>query len=159
MKSNKNLWNDEDFDNMNWHDCKVYGIGFDDDKYKLIFDIDYILDWVKSEKDNIYFKFWVAPSTLVFENVYELNIDLSIFNGFEICKVCRSEPMEPRNKEYINRNIEWSWHISSNQGDITFKSVGYTQFIRRKPILTDDQSLGLTTRGGISFNEECYTEL
>ncbi|MEC0226441.1 hypothetical protein [Paenibacillus alba] len=75
MKSNKNLWNDEDFDNMNWHDCKVYGIGFDDDKYKLVFDIDYILDWVKPEKDNIYFKFWVAPSTLVFENVYDLNID------------------------------------------------------------------------------------
>ncbi len=81
---------------MNWHDCKVYGMGFDNENYNLFFDIDYITDWVTPEGNEKYFKFWVTPCTMVFHNVYNLEIDLSITDSFEICKVFREDPSEPR---------------------------------------------------------------
>jgi hypothetical protein len=110
MKTNKKVWKEEDFESMNWHDCKVYGIGFDSDNFRLIFDIDYILEWIKPE-NNKYFKFWVSPSSLIFKNVYDLSIDISITDGFEICKILRENPNAPRNKEHIERDVEWSWRI------------------------------------------------
>lgn len=158
MNINQKIWTEDFFDIMSWHDCKVYGIGFDDENFKLFLDIDYIIDWVKPEYDNIFFRFWVSPATLVFENVYDLNIDISTTLGIEICKVSREEPKIPRNKEYIKKDTEWLWRISSNQGDITFRSIGFKQYTRRKPILTEGQSISYIDRGGISFTEECYLD-
>jgi len=158
MNIKQKIWTDDDFDKMSWHDCKIYGIGFDEENHKLLLDIDFILEWVKPESNNIYFSFWVSPATLVFSNVYDLNIEISTILGIDICKVLREDPKVPRNKEYINKDTEWLWRISSNQGDITFKSVGYRQYIRREPILTDGQSIPYIERGGIFFNEECYLD-
>ncbi len=95
---------------------------------------------------------------MVFTNVYDLSMDISTTLGFEICKVFREEPKIPRNHEYINKDTEWLWRISSNQGDITFRSIGYKQYIRRKPILTVGQSIPFIERGGISFTEEYYLD-
>lgn len=158
MNIKQKIWTEDDFDIMSWHDSKVYGIGFDEENFKLLLDIDYIIDWVKPEPNNIYFSFWVSPATLVFTNVYDLNIEISTTLGIDICKVFREKPIVPINKEYINKDTEWLWRISSNQGDITFRSIGYKQYIRRKPILTDGQNIPLIERAGISFAEECYPD-
>ena len=128
--------------------CKVYGIGFDDENFKLLLDIDYILDWVKPTYDNSYFNFWVSPATLVFENVYDLNIDISSMLGIEISELLREDPKTPRNKEFINRDTEWLWRIESNYGEMNFRSVGFKQYIRNKPILTNEQSISYIKRGG-----------
>ena len=42
---------------MSWHDNRVYGIAFNPSKYELIFDIDYILLWVKPEDGNRNYNF------------------------------------------------------------------------------------------------------
>ena len=60
----KFLWTDHDFENMDWHDCKLFAISFGDN-FQLLLDIDYIFKWVQTGKT---FKFWVSPCTLVFEN-------------------------------------------------------------------------------------------
>lgn len=44
-------------------------------RFKLLFDIDYIFKWVGPEEDG-YYRFWISPATLIFENVYDVNIDL-----------------------------------------------------------------------------------
>lgn len=69
----------------------------------------------------------------------------------------RSEPCPPRNAEYIAKKTEWQWLLECNEGEVTFRSVGYSQFTRRAPILTQAQQLTLDERGGISFTTDYAT--
>ena len=60
MNIKQKIWTEDDFDIMSWHDSKVYGIGFDEENFKLLLDIDYIIDWVKPEPNNIYFSLGIT---------------------------------------------------------------------------------------------------
>lgn len=44
------------------------------------------------------------------------------------------------------------------EGKITFKSTGFKQFVRQKPIFTYSQILSLEDRNGISFSEKTFDE-
>ena len=46
----KLVWTEDDFNKMIWHDCNIYALAFDKYTYKLMFDIDYIFDWMRSQR-------------------------------------------------------------------------------------------------------------
>lgn len=144
------LWKDEDFEHMCWHDCKIHAVAFDESNFKLLFDIDYIFKWVEPQEDK-YYRFWISPATLVFDNVYDLNIELSSTLGTTIEVVRRINPNKPRNSDYIGKDTEWEWIIETINGQINFKSVGYTLYVRKKPIYNMAQEINFTERGGYSF--------
>ncbi|RZJ99749.1 MAG: hypothetical protein EOO46_22040 [Flavobacterium sp.] len=146
----KSLWTEEDFDTMGWHDSLVYAISFGEN-FQLLFDIDYIFKWVLTGKT---YHFWVSPCTLVFENVYDLKFDLE-FSGveLEIDDITRENPQRPKNADYINRDIEMDWFIETQQGVISFKSVGYKHYVRQQPRYLPTQAIELKDRGGISFEK------
>jgi len=77
----KKIWTEEDFDKMGWHDNRIHAMHFLSDekawKNQIIFDIDYILAWVKVPKDNIYYSFWISPSTLIFDDAFDLKMDIN----------------------------------------------------------------------------------
>lgn len=151
----KEIWTEADFEKMGWHDNTIHAFSVDRD-YKFLLDIDYIFKWVHPKKSEKYFKFWVAPCTLIFENVYNLVFDLEISapHHRKIDNISRVNPTRPKNAEYIGKGIEHEWAIETLQGEITFKSVGYTQYTRRQPILNSSDELELNLRGGISFGTE-----
>ncbi len=152
MKNNfldKIIWDESDFDQMNWHDNRIYAISFGIEEYELILDIDYILKWIEPEENESMFKFIVAPATLIFKNVYDLEISSSTVNLI-IDTVHRENPIKPINAAYIKEQLEYDWTIETTQGRIIFKSVGFIQYLRRKP-LQGSQEIGLLERGGISF--------
>ena len=153
----KNLWTEQDFDNMGWHDSLIYGIAFDK-AYEIAFDIDYIFKWVEPVGDEVRYKFWVSPCTLVFENLHSLKLDIEITEPFEfeIDDVSREVSGAPKNAEYINRDLEYSWQIETHQGAISFNSVGFKQFVRQKPILLQQQTIPFEVRGGTSFERKGY---
>src|SRR3712207_2867226 len=68
------IWSDADFDQMGWHATWVHAFAAIPETYEVIFDIDYILRWMPPvpPKDN--YAFWVAPATLVFENVWNVEV-------------------------------------------------------------------------------------
>lgn len=144
------LWSEADFENMGWHDSRIYALAFSPDTYELLLDIDYIFKWVSPEPGETYFQFWVAPATLVFQNVHEVKFDISTTTGLEIDGITRQEPRAPHNAAYIEHDVEWAWTIDCQQGDIRLWSVGYKQYIRSSPQF-GKQQLGLTARGGYSF--------
>jgi len=145
----KTLWSDQDFENMGWHDCRLFAISFGEN-FRLLFDIDYIFKWVTAGRT---FKFWVSPCTLVFENVYDLEFQLDgISEGIDIDDIIRDNPQEPKNSEFIKVDIEFEWTIITQQGSIFFKSIGYKQYVRQIPKLTPGQYFDLAERGGISFD-------
>ena len=144
------VWTEADFDQMGWHDVQVYAVAFLPNTFELMLDIDYILEWIHPAPNETYFKFWVAPATLVFGNVYEVEMGLDE-PDFELDAIERKEPREPKNAQHIGRDTEWLWSLEAHRGGMSFRSVGYKQYIRRSPVLSQLQTLEMGARGGISF--------
>lgn len=148
----KHIWDENDFEQMGWHDSKIYAIAFKDESFEFLLDIDYILEWIHPKEDESNFKFWLAPSTLIFRNVWDLNFSLETNLNLEIQDIHRVNPRPPKNSKRIEESLEYDWTIETNNGEITFKAVGYKQYIRSAPILLDSQKISLDQRGGISFD-------
>lgn len=144
----KGIWTIDDFDEMAWHDCLIHAISFGEE-FTLLLDIDYIFKWVLEGKR---YKFWIAPCTLIFENCYDVNFDLDMsIPGLEIDSESRENPKKPKNAAYVGRQVEFDWIMETQQGSISFTSVGYYLYVRKKPVFSGGQSLGKEERGGISF--------
>ncbi len=148
----KSIWTTEDFATMGWHDSKIHGIAFDPENYKIIFDIDYIYAWAKPAPDTKYFSFWVSPCTLVFDNVYDLKIDIDATDGLVIFTITRGDERTSRNAEFINKTQEWNWIIECHEGEISFNSIGYTQYTRKQPQHIENQYFSLNERQGVKFD-------
>ena len=145
------VWTAGDFERMGWHDCLLHALAFSPETLELLFDVDYIFEWVHPEPDETYFRFWVAPATLVFENVYDVELDVgSYMGGLEIDHIKREDAHPPLNAAYIRHDTEWLWTIDCQEGDIKLRAAGYTQHIRAAPQF-GGQKLGLAARGGYSF--------
>jgi len=152
LELEKLIWDENDFEHMGWHDAKVYAVAFMDESFEFVLDIDYVLEWIHPKEGESNFKFWVAPSTLVFRNVWDLNIDLEGRVDLEILDLHRGNLHKPKNAEHIKEFAEYDWRIETDSGEIAFKSAGYKQYFRKPPALLDRQRIGLKERGGISFD-------
>ena len=145
----KGVWTTGDFDEMAWHDCLIHAISFGEE-FKLLLDIDYIFKWVLDGKK---YKFWIAPCTLIFENCYDVNFDLDMSTPrLEIDSISRKNPKKPKNAEFIVSQVEFDWIMETQQGNISFTSVGFSQYVRRKPVFSNAQSFSEEERGGVSFD-------
>jgi hypothetical protein len=153
-KLEKTIWNDSDFDKMGWHDVIIYGIAFGLDDLDMSLDIDYIFKWVQPIEGDEHFQFWICPCTLVFQNVSDLRLEADPWwvPMMSIDEITRTDPHKPKNDEYTDKDMDWLWTVGCQQGEITFRAVGFVQYVRRVPMLMQSQTLGLETRGGISFD-------
>ena len=145
------IWTEADFEEMGWHDSHIHGLAFSPDDFELAFDVDYILEWIDPEPDETYFKFWVAPATLVFKNVHDVEFEIDSYNGkLEIENIKRDAESRPINAELTGNTREWLWTIECQEGEIRLRSGAYEQFIRAAPQLSVRQTLDRKTIG-ISF--------
>ena len=141
------LWTESDFEVMEWHDSRIYALAFAPEKSEIIFDIDYIFQWIPPKDGQTSFSFWVSPATLVFENVCNIEFDLGLNDGeLEISDIKRENAGAPRNAPFIGKNEEWIWTIECQQGEIKFRSAGYQMHVRTQPEFGNQQTLNLKTR-------------
>ncbi|MCX6318085.1 MAG: hypothetical protein NTW29_12390 [Bacteroidetes bacterium] len=139
----KRIWTEADFDQMGWHDNRIYQIRYDAD---LELDIDYICKWNKPEWEGCPFTFWIAPATLVFKKVTALQLGINLASG-ELIEI-----------EDIERAENDEWIILTRQGDIRFTSPGYEQYIRQVPVFQYGQEIPLDERNGISLERTTNQE-
>lgn len=143
------LWTQEDFERMGWHDGRVHALAFLPEQFELCLDIDYIVRWVNPIPPANHFTFWVAPATLVFENVWEFKITLDAqLPEFSLFGIERTDEQPSPNGESRN----WLWRLDGVEGDISFRASGYKQYFRRPPMHLQRQVLSLEERGGVSFD-------
>jgi hypothetical protein len=146
----KALWTDADFDVMGWHDATVHALAFEetDDRAALLFDLDYIVRWLEPRPPSQYFSFFVAPATLVFENVWSLSGDVSAQRTLlEIADVHRLEAETDRQRAAgVSR-----WRIEGQDFELRFFAAGFHQHLRALPRQSASQRLSLDERGGVSF--------
>ena len=152
------LFKIKDFEKLEWHDCKIYAFAFDDITFKFYLDIDFITKWIDPINDDKGYSFEVSPATIVFHNTWDVILDSDTNLSLEINNISASNPHKAKNEQVVHSK-EYDWHIELQQGDIFFKSIGFTLFLRKPPTLSDSQTLGLEARGGISFSIKNYFDL
>ena len=143
----KKIWTAEDFEVMCWHDNRIYSMAFFPEQHQIRLDIDYIFEWIKSVDGTGYESFWIAPSTLCFENMSEvkINIDMASYNDLEISEIRREYLGKTPNGEYE----WWSYTIETNVGFISLNSTGYNMYIRSNPVSSKYLDI-FELRGGVS---------
>ena len=146
------IWTEAEFDRMGWHDVRVHALAHIPERWELLLDLDYIFQWNAPEPGATHYTFWSAPATLVFANVTELRIDLEPLSALEIAQVGREDPRTVREGFHDATAQHWQWTLEFLNGAVQFRSTGYTQYVRRAPILNSTQYLTLEVRGGFSFD-------
>ena len=147
----KPVWTEKDFKSMGWHDAKIWGLLAAPDTYEYMVDLDYIFKWVRPSNEEEYFKFWVSPVTMVFENAYKINIDIESQQGeIEVADLYMENPKKTRN----GNSTEYTFRFDCQEGEISVIATGYKMFVRKSPILQQGQWLELGVRGGISYGRQ-----
>jgi hypothetical protein len=152
---NKRIFSEEDFEKLSWHDNFIHAMSFDPDEHLFYLDIDYLAEW-NSPNDAGHFSFTIAPSTLIYTDVYDLKIDVEVSSivTFDIRNVSR----EPYKTKYSADQVFYKYIIELDYiGKITFLSSGFKLYLRE--IYRDMYSQCLTKkeRGGISYETDIKT--
>ncbi len=143
----KPLWTADDFEIMGWHDSRVWAMVADEEKFEFAMDLDYIFKWVHPGPGETYFKFWVAPVTMVFENAYDVTIEIeSRQGGIEVADLHREEPKLTPNGSLT----DYLFRFECQEGEISLRATGYRLYVRSVPRLMQGQCFSLEERGGIS---------
>jgi len=148
----KSVWSDADFEEMGWHDATVHGLYVqetDDVLPRLLFDLDYIVQWVHPARGEKHFRFWISPATLVFEGVWDLEGDFGFKGEVPDLEIDALHRLEPDDE---HRDLPL-WHVQGHAFDLRFRASGYRQYLRRAPRLVSRTSLLPRERGGCSFDE------
>jgi hypothetical protein len=151
-----------DFDQTSWHDCHVWGLSIGagdpdvgDWTSDLIFDLDFIVEWICGVDKTFQFK--VAPATLTFHGVTDVRMSVEWGDGtlqaaihpMSIDRVSRT-PVE-RQKVFLDRPY-YRWTIALNWpagGAISFGAAGFTQQLRGAPVVGVRQHLSRSDRRGV----------
>ena len=149
----KSIWTEADFDEMGWHDVHIHALAFQPDSFELYLDIDYMFAWVDPEPPDTHYTFWLAPCTWLFTNVYDFKAEVDWGLGLEIEDVSRELIGKPKNAEYIRREKEWRWVLACQEGELSFTSVGFQQFVRQNPIRVSSQVFSWPQRKGVCFDK------
>jgi hypothetical protein len=146
----KAVWTGSDFDAMSWHDVAVHAIALEPAlpyPGRLLVDLDYIVGGIRPEPPETTFSFWMCPATLVFEHASDFTDDVNLAGrSFELAldAITRSEP---------DANGDRAWTLAGHEFAMHVRAPGFTQYLRRRPILAASQRLTVDERGGISFDE------
>ena len=136
-----------------WHDNLIYGLAFEvgdaqrqDWRSDLVFDIDFIVEWLCQPTGE--FRFRVAPATLAFHHVADLSVAVdhgdsggrTALNEWSIDRVIRDR---------LDRTFDyWRWTMHLNlpsRGTIAFCTSGFTQTLRAEPKLVPEQRVNRST--------------
>lgn len=137
------------FEHLSWHDCSLHGIALrigdpaaGDWTAELVLDLDYITDSVRGPGGT---QFMLAPATLVFHDVRDAKISIDWGNTM----------LHPVAIDGIERELDeggqyYLWRIKLNWptgGEITFGATRFTQTIRGKPVVCEQDHLPTAARG------------
>lgn len=139
----KDVWTHIDFEEMSWHDNHVHGFSLVEGEHgsgTVSFDIDYILEWIKSDSGDI--TFLIAPADLTFHEVTNLVIHIdydkptAALSPFSLDSIVRIEEQRERYTASV-----WKLNLNWPEGYISFEANGYVQTLKGNAVIKDQQVL------------------
>jgi hypothetical protein len=147
----KEVWSEADFKVMGWHDATIWSMVSNSEKFEYLIDLDYIFKWVHPQENETYFKFWIAPVTMVFENAFDVKIDIESRQGLtEVSDLLMENPELTPN----GRLTSHTFRFECQEGEILIKATGFKMYVREKPKLIQGKSFELEERGGVKFGRK-----
>ena len=131
-------------------DTYIYGFGINGEKHELYLDIDYIYRIVKKEN----YLFDIAPSTIVFVNVWDISIQLDTNENIIIDNVDVEYLGVPRNSEYVKSESEYKVSIECLQGMLSFCTIGGHLIKREQEVTIEKEHIEISSRRPICFSQE-----
>lgn len=133
--SEKEIWRDEDFEGMGWHDCRLYSVSFPNESHEIKLDIDYIFHISRSTSEY----YTISPCDLIFDNVGNMaaNIDTSNLMQSYILSIERSFLEHTK----IGNHKLWKFNISGDFGSIVLQATGFRMLLRTQPIRSKEGDL------------------
>jgi len=148
-----------DLARLSWHDDTLYGLRLvvgdvarGEWRSELVLDLDHIVEWVCGPAGGVRFR--VAPATLVFHDVTDLEIALDWGDSGHRTALCEPQidritraPVQDQkiclDRPYYRWQIAFAW---PRGGLIACGASGFTQTLRATPTLLDQQRLPPGTR-------------
>ena len=147
-KLEKTVWSEQDFETMGWHDATIWAMVADTEKYEYAIDLDYIFKWVHPKNDEVYFKFWVAPVTMVFENADHIKIDIeSRWGSIEFADLFMENPKLSPNEKFTSHD----YRFECQEGEISLQATSFKMYVRQTPKFISGKCFDLEKRGGVNF--------
>ena len=136
-------WTTSDFESMGWHDNAVHAFRIEEGENgegEFILDIDYIDQWISGDK---YFEFLICPAVLQFHQVTDLRVSLDYATPTAGLCPFSLDAIEREEHVYPNGYASFAWVLRVNwpDGEITFRSPGFTQTQSSGSLLSTRQSL------------------
>jgi hypothetical protein len=136
------LWTDQQFDEMSWHDNHVHGLRIVEGAHglgELVLDLDYIVEWICDAGGS---KFRITPVTLRFLEVSNLRVSLDYETPTAALAPFSIHAIE-RRSEPRQRYVAQVWKIRINwpRGEIVFEAKGFEQRACGAPVLSESQCL------------------
>jgi len=144
----KRLWTDADLPSLSWHDNSVHALRVvegEDGAGEIILDIDYIVEWIESEKR---YEFLVAPAELCFHDVSDLRMNLDYPRTSAALAPFTLDRIE------VDQSKHWTLKVSWPVGEISFSSAGFAQRLTGEPTLSSSQALDPARRVRYIANRE-----
>jgi hypothetical protein len=142
---------EKSFDEMDWAGDRVQAFAFGVGSAEFILDLDRIVRRTQPKGIADDRRIWFAPATLVFGEVFSVDIDIvSNARTIDIDSVRRED--HPISAEAIQAGFGqfWTWTIDCKEGVITFKSSGFKLYFRTEPARLSDRK-EVRNRIGKSF--------
>ena len=140
---------DADFDRLSWHDNVIHGFRISlpepelgDWRSDLILDIDYIVEWLCGDPQDVRFR--VAPADLVFHDVGDLKIGLEYPSGMLSEISINTIHRMPAKPAHDRGPPSYDWRIEVHappRAALSFRASGFTQTLRGEPLTLPQQSL------------------
>jgi len=155
--SSTTVFTEADFDRLSWHDNPIYGFSIDNDvtqwKSDLVFDIDYIVEWLCGVGRTAQFR--IAAATLTFHDATDLKVNVDWGDNGQ--QVAISEMTLDRiARQRVEKQLvcldrpyyRWALRLNSPRpgGEISFGASGFTQVLRQEPAVCDEQKLEPSAR-------------
>ena len=132
-------WTDKDFDELSWHDNAIHGFrileGPDNCGGTLVFDIDFILEWLKDADNSFVFR--VAPADLMFSQVSDLVISVDYATATAAVQPMAIHEIRREIVAFPTGHTSYKWQIEINwppNGMISFQADGFSQTLRISPV-------------------------
>lgn len=88
LKLRKKIYSEDDFTEHMWNDNKVHSIIFDELMSSLKLDIDYIIQWEKSNNpDDPILRTWQIPAIITFRDVFNIEVNFRREGAYNQCEI------------------------------------------------------------------------
>jgi hypothetical protein len=145
------MYTTADIEAISWHDNAVHGFriveGADNRGGTLVFDIDFILEWLPGENGS--FEFRIEPSALTFRDVTDLVLSVDYAASTAAVQPMTIHEIHRETIAYPNGYTSYKWRIEINwppNSYFSFRSDGFTQEATRTPVTGGRQYLSVAER-------------